>query len=117
MKYLESLDPNVDHQDIGIGDYIWVEISSIGSDNIGNSSVIGVNLHIIASASEQHIDNGDIVYDLFDLRNHSVFASMPWVYKFDSSFISDNYAAYLDLDQLKEVLNYCDRISSMKVFM
>ena len=117
MKYLESLDLKAEHQDIGIGEYIWVELTAVGSDAIATATVVGINLHVIAPASEQHDDNGDIVYDLFNQRDHEVFSNMPYVDKFDSSYVSENSAAYLDLDQVKEILNYCDRITSMKAFL
>jgi hypothetical protein len=116
MKYLESLDLSLDRQDIGIGEYIWVELTAVGTD-IGTAAVVGINLHIMAPASEQHVDNGDIVYDMFILRDHEVFSNMPYVDKFESSYISENSSAYFDLDQVKEILNYCDRIHSMKAFL
>jgi hypothetical protein len=117
MKYLESLDPKIERQDIGIGEYIWVELTAVGSASIETSAVVGVNLHILASAVEQTPDNGDLVYDMFILREHDVFNNMPYVDKFDSNYANGNSAAYLDLDQVKEILNYCDRIASMKAFM
>lgn len=115
MKYLESLDTKVDHQDIGIGEYIWIELTAVGSD-IGSAAVIGVNLNILASNERQHTDNGDVVYDIFNQRDHEIFNTMPYVDKFDYT-LGENSSAYLDLDQVKEILNYCDRLSSMKAFL
>lgn len=116
MDYLKVLDPNLNRQDIGIGSYIWIELEAMDTPFIGTAGLIGINISIIAPHEEQHLDNGDLVYDVLNPRDNSNFNAMPWISKFEAYVTGVNFSAYLSLDQVKDVLNYCDRLTSMKAF-
>lgn len=105
FNYLKEFDPDLNDQVIGMGEPFMVEIIKDEKDKFSY-------LITIRERDVSFCDEDTESYDTLFIWKDKRFASQSWAYKFGWAFESQP----LIVDEVKEVLKYCSRLTGMKSF-